>query len=233
MNEKRTKNYHANKITFTRLGQILISHFWLLLISTVIMGGCGFIIAKFAINPVYTAETQIVVNQKSHQGKQDNNNVQADIQMVNTYKSIATNPSVLQSAKQRVKVSNLNVKKMKKMIKIETDQNSQAFTLEVKTSNPSESVRIANAVAQSLKAKVVKTMHLNNITIISPATLPNKPSFPKPLLFAAAGMIIGFLGSLLYILIDELNDTTIRNKDYIESKYNLHHLGDLPHLKQD
>ena len=122
---------------------------------------------------------------------------------------------------------------LKKAISVETQQNSQVFTLNVKTANAAESAAIANTVASVFKQQIKHIMSVNNVTIVSKASVPSSPSFPNKKLFALAGAVIGLLGSFAYVVIKELTDTTIKSDDYLSDGLGLVNLGAVNHISMD
>lgn len=110
----------------------------------------------------------------------------------------------------------LTTKQLKKAISIQTQQNSQVFTMNVKTDNAAKSAAIANTVASVFKKQIKSIMSVNNVTIVSRATTPSSPSFPNKKLFALAGAVLGLLISFIYALIKEMTDTTVKDDDFME-----------------
>lgn len=125
---------------------------------------------------------------------------------------------------------NLSTDELKKAISVQTQQNSQVFSLQVKTDDPQESAAIANTVADVFKGQIKKIMSVNNVTIVSRASTPDKPSFPNKKLFALAGAILGLILSFLYILIGDLLDTSIHDDDYMTNELGLTNLGHVNHI---
>ena len=110
---------------------------------------------------------------------------------------------------------NLSTAELKEAISVQTQQNSQVFSLQVKTDDPQESAVVANTVANVFKQQIKKIMSVNNVTIVSRASTPDEPSFPNKKLFALAGAVLGLILSFLYILIGDLMDTSVHDDDYL------------------
>lgn len=233
----------TNTIDLSRLVTILRTHIKMLAVWTLLMGILGFAVAQFAVVPKYTATTEILVNQKhtNNNNGQAYNNQQADIQMINTYKDLITNQVILnkvshqlnsaKTAREYGRTYNVPVSKMKKGIKISTQQNSQVFSVAVKTDDPDLSAATANTIAQVFKKQIKKIMAVNNVTIVSHATAPDSPSFPNVKLFTLAGAFLGLLFSAIYLIIKELMDTTIRDDDFMTKELGLTNLGHINHFK--
>ncbi|MCT3200127.1 YveK family protein [Limosilactobacillus reuteri] len=126
---------------------------------------------------------------------------------------------------------NLSTDELKKAISVQTQQNSQVFSLQVKTDDPQESAVVANTVANVFKQQIKKIMSVNNVTIVSRASTPDTPSFPNKKLFALAGAVLGLILSFLYILIGDLMDTSIHDDDYLTNELGLTNLGHVNHIE--
>lgn len=235
----------ANTIDLSRLIGIFRKHIKLLVLWTLIAGLLGFVVAEFVVVPKYTATTEILVNQKhsSDSNGQAYNNQQADIQMINTYKDIITNQVILNKVSHELNSSktareygrsyNMPVSKLKNAIKISTQQNSQVFSVAVKTDDPNLSAAAANTIARVFKKQIRKIMSVNNVTIVSHAAVPDSPSFPNVKLFALAGAILGLLCSAIYLIIKELMDTTVKDDEFMTNELGLTNLGHIDHFHME
>lgn len=229
-------------IDLSRVMAILRKHFKMLIVWTLLVGVLGFVVAKFVVVPKYTATTEILVNQKhtSDANGAAYNNQQADIQMINTYKDLITNQVVLSKVSRQLDSAkavreygrsyNMPVDKLKNTISIKTQQNSQVFSVAVKTDDPDLSAATANTIAQVFKKQIKKIMSVNNVTIVSRAASPKNPSFPNVKLFTLAGAILGFLFSAVYLIVKELMDTTIKDDDFMTKELHLTNLGHINHF---
>ncbi|MGE9920730.1 YveK family protein [Limosilactobacillus reuteri] len=125
---------------------------------------------------------------------------------------------------------NLSTDELKKAISVQTQQNSQVFSLQVKTDDPQESAVVANTVANVFKQQIKKIMSVNNVTIVSRASTPDTPSFPNKKLFTLAGAVLGFILSFVYILIGELTDTSVHDDEFMTDELGLTNLGHINHI---
>lgn len=231
-----------NTIDLSRLLAVFRKHYKLLIVWTLLVGILGFAVAQFVVVPKYTATTEILVNQKhdNNNNGQAYNDQQADIQMINTYKDIITNQVILNkvsnelnstaTAREYGRSYNMPVAKLKNAISISTQQNSQVFSVAVKTDDPNLSAATANTIAQVFKKQIKKIMSVNNVTIVSRAAVPNSPSFPNVKLFTLAGAVLGLLLSVIYLVIKELMDTTVKDDDFMIKELGLTNLGHINHF---
>lgn len=97
-------NNNEQTIDLTRLLQICRKHIWALIIWSVGLAIVGWAVANFFVSPKYSSSAQILVNQKAN--KNDPNAAyttqQANMQLVTTYKDIATSHVILRDASSRL-----------------------------------------------------------------------------------------------------------------------------------
>ncbi|MCX7578418.1 capsular biosynthesis protein [Leuconostoc falkenbergense] len=125
----------------------------------------------------------------------------------------------------------LSVDELKSMVTITSQQNSQVFSINVKSKDPKLAADVANEVADVFKDKIGGFMKINNVSIIDLAKANKKPVSPNTKLFTLAGLVV--LGGLtfLYMLIKELSDTTIKSPDEVSQLFGMTNLGVIGHIK--
>ncbi|WP_063084370.1 YveK family protein [Weissella cibaria] len=249
-----------NVFELNQMWQIIKKYFWGLIFMAIIGAGVGYSIAKFAIEPTYSSSTSMLVNRSAEDTSTTNANLsdqQADVLVINTYKNLITSSNVLGTVsdklahpssivvqkdresftqKEGAKNSNkkgykLSVDELKDMVSISNQTNSQVFSIDVKSNNALLSARIANEVAAVFKDKIGDFMKINNVTIIDKATVNNNPVAPNVKLFTLAGFIFFAGFSLLFVLIKELTDTTIKSSDEVVELFGITNLGTVSYIK--
>ncbi|WP_100665814.1 YveK family protein [Leuconostoc citreum] len=125
----------------------------------------------------------------------------------------------------------LSVDELKSMVTISSQQNSQVFSINVKSKDPKLAADVANEVADVFRDKIGGFMKINNVSIIDSAKANKKPVSPNTKLFTLAGLVV--LGGLtfLYMLIKELSDTTIKSPDEVSQLFGMTNLGVIGHIK--
>ena len=154
------------------------------------------------------------------------------------YETLAdgTRRLVTPAQKEIIKPSNktkyqLSVDELKSMVTISSQQNSQVFSINVKSKDPKLAADVANEVADVFKDKIGGFMKINNVSIIDSAKANKKPVSPNTKLFTLAGLVV--IGGLtfLYMLIKELADTTIKSPDEVSQLFGMTNLGVIGHVK--
>ncbi|EFG54916.1 hypothetical protein C5L18_001344 [Lactobacillus amylolyticus] len=125
--DNQNKNTDSQTIDLTHLLQICRKHIWALILWSVGLAFLGWAVSSFIISPKYSASAQLLVNQKN---KTDPNTAyvtqQANMQLVTTYKDIATSHVVLTDASKRL-ANPVKVVKKAQPANIKLKQMAQEF----------------------------------------------------------------------------------------------------------
>lgn len=215
-------------ISLKEIFQTLRKRISLIVTITILAVAVSALVTYFLMTPKYDASTQILVNQANTNSSQlyQQNAVQTNVQLVNTYSVIIDNPSVLNPVINRLHLK-MTADQLKGLLTVNTVQNSQVFTLTAETGSPSQAVQIVNGVAASFKSQVQKVMNVNNVSILSPATVSanSAPVSPKPKTNLAIGFVVGLMISVGLAFLLEYLDSTIKTEEDIEQTLGLPVLG--------
>lgn len=187
-------------------------------------------VTYFVMTPKYDSSALILVNQKeSTNAALQYNAVQTDLQMINTYKDIITEPVILdQAAKDLNKAGRFNgtADDLKGALTISNNENSQVVNVTAEATSPYVARDIANAVTKVFQKKVTKIMsNAKNVSIISSAKLQTNAVSPRKAINLAIGLLAGLVLGILIAFIRELTDKTVKAPDFITDTLGLPLLG--------
>ncbi len=176
------------------------------------------IISYFFLTPIYQASTQLLVNQaKNEQTTYQYNEVQTNLQLINTYNVIIKSPAILELV---IKDLNLDmtVKELNEKITVANEKDSQVVNLSVQDTNAAQAAKIANKTAEIFKQEIVNIMSVDNISILAKAEVTDhqSPIKPRPLINIAIAMVIGLMAGAGLAFLLEYLDNTIKEEQEIE-----------------
>lgn len=202
-----------------RLGLIII-----LTILAVIIAG---VVSYTLLTPIYQTSTQILVNQEQTEATQlTNQNIQTDLQLINTYSVIIKSPAILDQVAQQLDLG-LTAEQLNSKITVSNAENSQVVNVSVEDADPAIAVDIANTTADVFQTEILELMNVDNVSILSPAVLKEDPTpiKPNPMLNMAIAAVIGLMLGLGIAFLLEYLDTTIKSDQDIEDVLGIPVLG--------
>ncbi len=201
------------------------------------LGLVGLIIASvftfFVVTPEYSSTTQLLVNKSSDdaQGVQLSD-INTNVQMINTYRDIIKGPVILEEVLKDTKLD-LTASQLSDKIAIETQDNSQVFSLKVTDESSYQAAEIANATASIFQEKVGDIMKIDNVSIISEAEVNSVPVSPNNLLNMTIGLLIGLMLGVGAAFLLEFMDKSVNDEKFITETLAWSNLGVVSEMSED
>jgi capsular polysaccharide biosynthesis protein len=215
-------------ISLKELLETLKKRLLLIVSITVIAAIISGVVSYFVLTPIYQASTQILVNQKEtkDQSLYNSNQVQTNLQLINTYNVIITSPAILDIVSEELNLD-MTAAQLKGKITVGSEKDSQVVNLSVQDPDAKVAAQIANKTAEVFKEEISDIMNVNNVSILAKADVTENPSpiKPRPLLNVAIAMIVGLMASVGLAFLLEYFDNTIKNEQDVEKILGLPILG--------
>lgn len=223
------QTYNLNQLFSILLKRIKMIIFWGL-----VGIGVSAVITFFVITPKYSSQAQLVVTLPQTENT-NVNDVNSNLQMINTYKDFIVSDLVLNQVENRLK-SDYNMKmspeEIKDSISIAQNQNSQMFSIISLSQNAKSAANIANTVANIFKENAKDVLNVDRITIISNAVVDTDPVSPNHKLFLVFGMLVGIGLGMVFAMIAELMDRTVKDSQFIVEELGFTILGTVPEVSE-
>lgn len=199
----------------------------LIIISLAGVGALSaYLITTFLMTDQYRATTQILVGQSQGVESFTNQDIQTNLQMINTYRDIIQSPFILDEV-----VDNLNLSyganALANRISIDSSNQSQVFNLSVESTIPENAAIVANEVANVFRDNLTEVITVDNVSILSEASAGENPSpvSPNVLLNTLVGLILGGLVALGFAFTRAFMDKTIRTEEDVHKHLELPVIG--------
>lgn len=190
-------------------------------------------ITFFVATPQYNATTQILVNRttESAEGVQLND-INTNVQMINTYKDIIKGPVILDIVRENLN-TNLTTNDLSNKIEITTQEDSQVFSLTITDGSPNKAAEIANSVADTFQNEIGNIMNVDNVTIISEAVPNLNQVSPNNVLNLLFGLIVGLMISVVVVFVLEFMDKSVKDERFITETLGWPVLGSVSEMSND
>lgn len=191
----------------------------------------GYVYTTFFVSPVYEATSKAILTSNTEDGGDSSGVTQTEVTLNNsllsTYREIATSDSVVSKV-----ISNLGLNisddSLKSQISVTSATSSQVVQITVENADPSLAAKIANEIRQVFTERVAELYDMQNIKPLDDAKVPTTPSninhTKDIVMFAAIGIVI----AILYVVIANLLDNTVKSSSDIEKAVGLNVIAEIP-----
>ena len=191
----------------------------------------GYVYTTFFVSPVYEATSTAILtnNTEGEDGKTavTQTEVTLNNSLLSTYRGIATSDSVVSKV-----ISNLGLKisaeTLKNQISVTSATNTQIIQITVENADASLAAKIANEIRAVFTERVAELYDMQNIKPLDDAKVPTTPSNVNHakdiLMFACIGIVL----AILYVVIANLLDNTVKSSSDIEKAVCLNVIAEIP-----
>ena len=191
------------------------------------------------VKPKYKAYTTLVLAQSdvlTKEGEKLQGITQTELtinqKLVPTYSELVKTNNILREV---ISELNLNVgeDELRKNVAVSLVEDTELIKISVTNKNAEDAKNIANKIAEIFSDRVKQIYKIDNITIVDKAEVPQGPcniNHVRDLaIFVAAGLVI----SVIYVLLTNLLDTTVKSAEDIEKELEVSVLVSIPELRED
>ncbi|MCC3665549.1 hypothetical protein LLE80_12195, partial [Staphylococcus haemolyticus] len=184
----------------------------------------------FIASPKYEASTQVLVNEKEKDKDMMAQQVQSNIQLVNTYSEILKSPRILDEVAKEHK--EYSASQLNKMVSVNTEAESQILNLSVRANSEKKSEKITNDVAKVFKKQIPDIMNVDNVTVLSSADGTATKVSPKTTANIVGSLLLGLIIAAIIVALKEVFDKRIRTEEDVEKELEIPVLGSIPRIKK-
>ena len=206
-----------------------------IILIVLIFAVIGIIYTMGFVTPVYTSSTTLVLATSNGENQSTTNttnsitttDITLNSKLVSTYSVLVRSKDVLGQV-----ISNLGIdiswENLKNNVTVSSVEDTEVLEIAVTNENPQYAADIANEIAKVFSDKVAEIYNINNVHIVDEAETPTGPSnvnhTKDVIIFAFIGVVV----AVIYVLIANMLDTTIKTADDIERLYKLPVLASIP-----
>lgn len=220
----------AETIRFETLMALLKRKVGLIIGATLFGLVVGLIFTFWLLTPNYKSIVQVVVTQETESAVIQNTEVQANIQLVNTYNEIIKSPFIIEKVVSAAK-GDYTVSELSSKVKVRNETNSQVINISVEAEKKEESIYLANIVAETFKHHASEVMKVGAIHILANSKYSTNSTRKSPFLYVFCATLIGFISGVSSCFIIAAIDTTLKTEEDILEQLALPVLGTVGKIK--
>lgn len=209
---------------------ILKKKMWLIALSAIICGLISGIISFFVLQPVYEANTSLIVN-KETENEMTQMTTSDDLNFVQklalTYGEIIKSRTVITSTIERLNLD-MTYEELSGAVSVTNVDSTQIIKISVQNTDPTIAARVCNTIPQIFSTEVQRVVKASGVEVIDKAIIPENPIKPNKMMNIAIAMILGVMGSVFVIFLLEALNTKVKEPKDIEEKLGIPVLGVVP-----
>ncbi len=234
-NSRKGNNRHMEEIDLKELFNMFWSKKIQIILIILIFITIGFIYTVQFITPMYDSSTTLVLVSSADESLTTNTMITAtdvslNSKLVSTYSELIKSKNVLREV-----MTNLGIQMeedvLKKYITVSAVEDTELIEITVTNENPDSASIMANEIAKVFTKKVKEIYNINNVQIVDEAEIPTEPSninHVKDIIMFAS---IGFVIAIIYVIIANMLDTSIKTAEDIEAIHDMPVLASIPMIK--
>lgn len=211
---------------------MVVKRWWVVVVSTCLVGIIVFVISQFFIVPKYTSVGKLIVSNTADAKMESEsiNTLNASARLLNTYMEIFRTDTFFSKIAAESGTSYSSAQ-LKGMVTYTSLNNTEVLQVEVECKEKVQAKQICELILDNAQSEVERIGSGGSVTIIDEASTPTAPSSPNVTLNTIVGILLGALLGVLIVFIIEFFDTRIKGEDDLISKFDLPILGVIPDME--
>ncbi|MFQ8661863.1 MAG: YveK family protein [Clostridia bacterium] len=205
-----------------------------ILLITLIFIVIGIIYTIGFVTPMYTSSTTLVLagaDKTTDTNKQGSTITTTDVtlnsKLVETYSVILQTKDVLREVIKNLGI-NISEEEIKNNITVSAVKNTEVIQISVNNENATNAAKITNEIAKVFSKKVGEIYNINNVYVLDEAEVSTNPSNINHTKDIVVFAFIGLVISVMYVLIANMLDTTVKTQEDIEKAIKIPVLATIP-----
>ncbi len=230
MKETDSGKRQLMEIDLSKLFFSVLRYWWVVLICGAVFAVAMYVYSSRFVTPMYRASVTIYVNNFNSDVSSDSissTQLTTSQRLVKTYINIIESDTVIDKVIEAAKLDITTAKFKSGMSATQVDD-TEMFRVYVRSKDPSEAQKIANAIADVAPREIEKIINGSSTKIVDYAKEPTKPYTPnvrKNVIIGAAG---GVALAVIILVLKFLLDFRIKDEADMEALFDVPILGTIP-----
>ena len=214
--------------------KVILKKIWIVILSGLIAGACGFCYSSYGITPKYSSSILLYVNNNSlslggNHISISSSEILAAQNLAKTYMVIFNNNTTFKDVIEKANLP-YTCNQLSHMVKASTVNDTEVLKITVTSKDAKEAAKIANCIGEVLPNRILEVVDGSSMEVVDYATVNPHKIYPSISKYTGVCFVLGILVSLIILTIVAVNDNTIRDEDYITQTYEYPILARIPDL---
>lgn len=200
----------------------------------------GIIYSIGFVTPMYSSSTTLVLAgtaSSTDQNQVSESITTADLtinsKLVATYSELVKSKNILGQVISNLGI-NIDEEELRENVEVTSVEDTELIEITVSNENADYAAKIANEIANVFTERIAKEIYnINNVHIVDEATVETEPSNVNHLKNIVIFAFIGAVIAVMYVLIANMLDTTVKTQEDIEKSIKIPVLASIPMYDMD
>lgn len=221
------KRQEETEIDLLELFYVLLGRWKAIVLSTILLGACGYLMSAFLVTPKYESTSVLYVLSKS-----TSITSLADIQMgsnlTNDYVEVVTSRPIIEQVIANLGLTDETYKSIKDRVTINNPSNTRLLKITVRDADPDMAKAIADELADVSRSFISIKMDQAAPTVTQYGYADGAPVTPNTMKNTVIGALLGMILAMGIIIVSYLMNDTIITPEDVEKKLGLTVLASIP-----
>lgn len=230
---EREGNKLRQTMEIAELLEVLGKRKWIIALTAVIMAASGFAYNYFFVDPMYRADTTLMVSSSKGTVSADDptyidvGRISVNQMIAVTYGNIVKSRVVLEPVIEELDLD-MSYEELLERTVSEPVESTEIIRISVEAESRNDAVTIANKITDVFIEEVVRILKVNNVEIIDRAAATENPVNMSPIVLTALAAVAGTVLGVLVALVVDYRDNTLKTAEDIEKQIGIPVIGSIP-----
>ena len=223
---KKEKNLSA-ELNFTDVIYILKGKKWFILLTGILVGILVTGATILFLTPQYESVTKMYVLSKQDGNTITNQDMQTSLSLTKDYAELIKSRTVTESVIKQLSLD-MEPEDLLKKITVDSASDTRILSVAVRDTDPYLACKIADTLRETASLHIKNVMNIDAVNVVESANVPKEKVSPNLKKIAVAGVLAGWLLSILFVLTAYVMNDTIKSQEDAERYLDLSVLGMIP-----
>lgn len=231
--EPTKQQQNMQPIDLMEIVHVMLSRFWLILFSGILVGICALIYTKATTTPVYTSSTKMYILSKTEDSAAVNSSdMSLSATLATDYAQLIKDRTVMESVVSELGLS-MSAEALASKVSVTLPNSGRIVTISVSDPDPYMASKLANQVRDMGAMHIQEVMDTGAINVVEEANIPKTQTLGSYKRNGMMGALAGMVIAMAIIFIRFMMNDTIRRPEDVERYLGVSVLGSIPMMETD
>lgn len=218
------------EISFKDIFNVIKKSIVVILVVSLLCAVCSYFATTFFVKKTYTSTVKLYVStdKNGSSSAEDLSSYNYASKLVATYIQMLDTNNFYSAVSDELS-EKYTASQLKSMISFKSVEDTEVFKASVVSNSPTESQKIADAVAKTAPSTISEILKNNaELKIVDEATVPKAPTSPNVTKNVIVALLIGLIASLIFAFVRDYFDIKIKYNEEMTTLANLPILAAIP-----